>query len=242
MNLFRTFLVLFILSGMSAGMAMPMSTADKHEQVIKETRTVGSFTGIKVGGAFNVFIKQTGKSSVEVEADAEVISYITTEVDGSTLIIGMKKPPVKSWENVHTLNVYITVGELNTLSLSGAVEISTQSPLKGEILEMDVSGAVEADLNFQYRKITMELSGASELKLAGQVEVVTIEASGASELDAFGMDVKDLSIYASGATDAEVNASGTLKISASGACDVRYKGGANVNAYTSGASSVKKAD
>ncbi|MBE0649032.1 MAG: DUF2807 domain-containing protein [Bacteroidales bacterium] len=241
MNYFKTILAIFLLSGMSAAVAMPLSNIHKNESVQKETRDVGSFTGIKVGGAFEVFIKQSGTPGVVVEADSDILPYIVTEVNGGILKIGMKKSPPHQWNNVHTLNVYITVADLNALSLSGAVEITTQSEVKGENLEIEISGAVEADLNLNYQKLSMDVSGACEIKLSGQVQEFNIEASGASELDAFELNVKDLSLYASGACEANVNASGELKISASGACDVRYKGGASVNAHTSGACSVKQA-
>jgi len=239
MNQIKTILIIFLFSGMSAAIATPATNFHKNESIEKETRNVGSFTSIKVGGAFEVFIKQTGTPGVEVEADTDVLPYIVTEVIGGTLKISMKKAPPKLWNDVHTLNVYITVADLNALSLSGAVEITTKNAIKGEKLEIEISGAVEADLNLQYQKLSMDISGASEIKLVGQVQEVNIEASGASELDAFGLEVEDLSLFASGATEADVNASGQLKISASGACDVRYKGGASVNAHTSGACSVK---
>ncbi|MBL7137540.1 MAG: DUF2807 domain-containing protein [Bacteroidales bacterium] len=241
MNQIKTILIIFLLSGMSAAIAMPSTNSYKGESVKKETRNVGSFTAIKVGGAFEVFIKQTGTPGVEVEADADVLPYIITEVSDNILKIGMKKTPPKFMNDVHTLNVYITVADLNALSLSGAVEITTQNEIKGEKMGIDISGAVEADLNLHLQKLNMDISGASEIKLVGQAQEVNIETSGASKLDAFDFEVKDLSIYASGATEANVNASGVLKISASGACDIRYKGGASVNAHTSGASSVKQA-
>jgi len=240
MNLTRSVIFIFLLSGMSAVKGLPVNSFDKSESIEKETRNVAAFTNIKVGGAFEVFIKQTGTPGVVVEADSDVLPYIVTEVTGSTLKIGMKSPHPNTWNDVHTLNVYITVADLNALSLSGAVEVTTQSAIKGENIEMEISGAVEVDLNLQYQKLSMDISGASEIKLAGQVEEVNIGASGASELDAFELLVKDLSLTASGATEAYVNASGTLKISASGACDVRYKGNASVNAHTSGACSVKE--
>lgn len=241
-NQLRIMLVIFLLTGMSAAMAVPVTSLPSDKSVQKETRNVGSFTSIKVGGAFDVFIRQTGTPGVEVEADADIIQYITTEVHGGILQIGMKNPHPKFPNDINTLNIYITVADLNALSLSGAVEITTQSAVKGDNLEIEISGAVEAELNLQYQKLTMDISGASEIKLEGSAGEVNIEASGASELDAFGFDATNLSLYASGACDAKVNASGEMKISASGACDVRYMGGASVNAHTSGACSVKQAN
>ena len=185
-------------------------------------------------------MKQTGECSVVIEADEEILKYITTEVDGGTLKIGMKKPKPSCWNNVKTMNVYITVADLESIGLSGAVEFTTESKMKGDELGMEVSGATEVDLKLDYQKVKIVLSGASELDIEGQAQEVIVKSSGASEIDAFEFQVENLSVYASGACEAKVNATGTLKISASGACDVKYKGGASVDVHTSGVSSVKK--
>lgn len=233
-------LFIFILSGTNKAASVP-ELVDRNEAVKKESRSVGSFTGIKVGGAFEVFLRQTGTPAVVVEADEEIIPYIITEVEGNVLRVGMSKIP-HHWGDVHTLNVYIDVAELNSLEISGAVEISTQSQIKGESMEFDCSGAVEADLNLSVGTMDMELSGACEVTLKGDAQKVNISTSGASELDAGDFSVKEMEIFASGATEAGVNVTGTLKISASGACEINYTGGASVNAHTSGASSVRQKD
>jgi len=236
-------ITIFLLSGLTnlfAGCSMPAGKGP--DNVIKETRKVSDFTGIRVGGAFEVFITQTGSSSLVIEADEEIMEYITTEVSGGILKIGLKKAPPKCWDNVKTLNAYITVDDLKSLDLSGAVELTTENKIKGDEMEIEISGAVEADLNLELQELAMELSGASEVDIIGEAKDVEIKSSGASDINTYDFDVENLAIYSSGASDAKVSASGTLKVSASGACDVRYKGGASVNVHTSGASSVKKID
>ena len=238
-NQILTFVCIFLLSGMTSLFGAELSTP-KDDNVKKEKREVGSFTGIRVGGAFEVYVKQTGTCSVVIEADEEIMQYITTEVDGDILKIGMKKPKPSCWNNVNTLKAFITVADLESIDLSGAVEFTTGTKIKGETLNMDVSGAVEADLDLDVQTLQIEASGASELDIKGQAQEAIVKSSGASDMDAFDFQVENLSIYASGACDAKVHATGTLKVSASGACDVKYKGSASVNVHTSGASSVKK--
>ncbi len=136
----------------------------KGDNVKKEKREVGSFTGIRVGGAFEVYVKQTGTCSVVIEADEEIMQYITTEVDGDILKIGMKKPKPSCWNNVNTLKAFITVADLESIDLSGAVEFTTESKIKGDELVMEISGAAEIDLDLDVQKLKVEMSGASSVK------------------------------------------------------------------------------
>jgi len=238
-----TFLFLFILSGITSLFAGCHSFSHPgSESVKKETRQVGSFTGISVGGAFKIYVTQAATQSVAVEADEDIIEYIFTEVEDGVLEIGMKKCPGPAWNHVKTLNVYISVTELTSLDLSGAVEIKFENQVKTNELDLEISGAVEAELNLAVAALEMEMSGACELTLHGTGQNVNIQASGASELDAFEFVMQDLNLYASGANEANVNVSGNLKVKASGACDIRYKGSSRVDVYTSGASSVRKED
>ena len=120
-NQVLTFVVIFLLSGLTSLFGTELSTPKKGDNVIKETREVGSFTGIRVGGAFDISVKQTGKCSVVIEADDEIIKYVTTEVVNGTLKIGMKKSKPSCWNKVNTLKAYITVVDLESVDLSGAV-------------------------------------------------------------------------------------------------------------------------
>lgn len=242
-HIFLLLSAMLILSGTTTLFGESITLLDKSDQSVKkESRSVGSFTGISVGGAFDVYVKQTGSCSVEVEASEEIMEYITTTVEGNVLKIGMKKPPMKPWKNVETLKVYVTVDQLKSIDLSGAVELETTNAISGTDLQLGVSGAVEVDLNLTYGSLEGEISGAAEMKMEGTVEKMELNLSGASELDAFELKVSELALFASGASDAQVNVTGNLKISASGACDVRYKGNPGVNVHTSGASDVRKVD
>jgi hypothetical protein len=234
---------IFILSALRALFAAseaPWPATD--DPVIRETREAGAFTGIQVGGAFKIFITQTGTPSVEVEADEEIMPYIRTEVVDGILRVGLKKCPEVCMNHVKVLHVYLTVADLKSLDLSGAVEISCKNQIAVDNVRVDMSGAVEADLNFAVTGLEMELSGACEIDLKGTGQNLNIQASGASELNAFDFAAKAVNVFASGANETNVHASGTLKVKVSGACDVRYKGTATVDVYSSGASSVRRVE
>ena len=48
--------------------------------VIKETRSVSSFNGIEISGAFDVYLKQGTTEEVIIEADDNILPLIRTDV------------------------------------------------------------------------------------------------------------------------------------------------------------------
>lgn len=182
-----------------------------------ETRNVSGFKGIKAGGAINLDITFKPEYTVTVEADDNLLEYITTEVDGSALVIGIKD----SVSSKSKINIKITMPELTDLDISGA---STAN----------VSG-------FKGDKLVAGFSGASKAKIDGEVREFNGRASGASSIDAANLKAENADVNSSGASSITVNASGDLKADASGASKVLYIGDPkSLKQNASGASSVKK--
>jgi hypothetical protein len=208
----------------------------RAENIIKEERAIGSFTKLEVGGAFTVILTQGAQEKLLVEADADEIKKIKTEVSGSTLKIYTES----DWDvNFHEMTIYLTFKTLEYMDFSGAVEVKCESELSFTNLEMDVSGAAEIDLAIEANEFDAEFSGASEIDFRGKVTTGYFELSGASEFDAENLEFQDLSVEVSGASEAKVWATGNLKIDASGASSIRYKGNPKISLDESGASSVK---
>jgi len=204
---------------------------------VKEDRAVSNFSALDVGGAFKIYLTQGNEEKLTVEADADDMADIITEVVGSKLKIYTRS----GWHgNFHGMIIYLTFKQLDDIGFSGAVEVESQMPLSFEDLRMDISGAAEIKMDFTASKYDAEFSGASEVEFTGKCQKGYIELSGASEFDAENLEFTDLVIELSGASDTRVNATGELNIDASGASSVRYKGGAKVTVNSSGASSVKE--
>jgi len=236
------FLIMIMMSGgVVSACRIDHRTGDPKGDVVKQTRQVGPFSGIRVGGAFEVFIKQGAKQEVVVEAESDYIDNVKTRLSGNTLEIGMEQPP--RWGgDIDVLRVYVTVTDLTLLDLSGAVEIKSETRISTPKLDLEVSGAAEVNLDLAAQTMDMNLSGASELSFTGTAGDVRVDASGASEISAFEMAMTNLTMYGSGAVEAKVNVTGSLKANLSGACSIRYKGNPKLDAHSSGASDIKKAD
>lgn len=211
-------------------------TDQSKGNTIKEDRNVANFSKLDIGGAFKVYLSQGDSEKLVIEADADELKDIKTDVDGSTLKIYTEG----KWTNrYHDITIHLTFKNLDYIDFSGAVEVTGEGTLNFAELSMDISGAAEIQMALKADKFDAEFSGASEVEFSGTCKTGYFELSGASDFDAQNLEFQDLNIEVSGASEAKVWATGTLNIDASGASDIRYKGTPKVSIDESGASSVK---
>lgn len=229
------FLFLLLTSLTTSG-CMFVGGVDGNGNVVKETREISSFDALNVGGAFNIILTQGNSESLEIEADENLLPIIKTSVKGKTLYVTTEE----NIRNSKALNLYISFKVLERLDISGACDIESAHRLSFSTLKIEASGASEIDLDLTAEVLLCDYSGASEIELAGKVGECEFELSGASEIDAYDLVAGKIELKASGASEAKLHATESLKVRASGASSVRYMGNPNVDSNVSGAGSVKK--
>jgi hypothetical protein len=194
-------------------------TAQDKKEVIKEKRTLPAFTGISVGGAFEVYLTQGEPQEVIVETHANFMENVMTQVNGSTLDISSK-----GLKNIHELNVYITVPEVKSVEASGAAEVKGRSTVRADELDLSASGASELSMEIQVTQLKTNTSGAAEMKLAGTAENHSGDVSGAGSLNARELNTEKSYLTVSGAASAYVHASEEIAGDVSGAGELKYSG------------------
>lgn len=239
MRIFSMFLFVSLFVGITTLFAacnvIPAVHGDGN--VLKETRKVSAFDGIDVSGAFNVILKQGAIEEVTVEADANLLPIIRTEVVAGTLMIEIKKPT----HHVTVMKVYVTVKDLKQIDVSGAVDINTEGRITVPELSFDASGASDSKLDIAVQKLKLDCSGASKMKFSGTAVDVDMDLSGASDIFAYDMSAENFDIQISGAGNAQINVSKKIHAEISGAGSVRYKGSpTEVDQNVSGAGSITK--
>lgn len=205
--------------------------------VIKETRNVSGFSGIDVGGAFEVILIKANKEKVVLEIDDNLMPYVTTKVFGGILEIDNKK----NFRNPKELKVTIYYKSIDEIDLSGAASLFSEDVLKTESLEIDASGASYIELKLDIDYLEADFSGASKADFSGRAKSVEVETSGATVFRAVDLETESCEIDASGASVARIWVTKELSLEASGASSVRYKGSPNIDIISvSGAASVRK--
>ncbi len=211
-------------------------TIEGNGNVKKETRESAPFKSLEISGEFEVFITPNSYSSIEVEADENLMEHIETYVKGGTMHVSSEV----DFGKTRALNLYINLETLEKLEADGAVKISSKGLLKGRKVKLDFSGSVEADLSINADELEGDFSGACELNLSGNADEARFETSGAVEINAEEFKTQDCKVDMSGAGSARVFASQNLEIEVSGAAEVRYKGNpGNVTQDISGAANIK---
>lgn len=210
-----------------------------------DLRNVGSFHSINVSHAIDVVLKQGNEEAVVVSASEEKFrDQIKTEVKDGVLRIWYESKGLPKWNKDNPrLRAYISLKQLEVLTVSGACDVKVDGLLKGVKLKINLSGASQFKGELVYDQLQMEQSGASDSNVKGRVTDLFINASGASDFKGFDLQTVNCTAEASGASDIKITVSRDLKIEATGASDVEYKGTATISSMkTSGAGSVRKRD
>jgi putative autotransporter adhesin-like protein len=225
---------LFVL----AGRAQKTVIHDANAQV----RAVGSFHGIEVSSAINLYLSKGDQEAVVVSApDIKLRDRIRTEVVNGILKISLEKSHWSLGSN--KLKAYVSFTTLDQLVGSGASDILVDGVIAGDALNIDLSGASDFKGAVNVKELQLSQSGASDAKITGVVAgMATFHSSGASNIKGYDLVTQTCSIHASGASDIRITVNKELSAEASGASSIYYKGDGVVRDYhTSGASTVKKA-
>ncbi len=240
-KIFTAFLIATLYLGLSSLFAGCHYLAGTHGDgnVVKETRVVPTFDAIDLSGAWDVTLKQGANQELTVEADANIMPMVRTEVVNGVLRIDIKHPVGHTTK----MALYITVKALKNIDASGVVDIHTETRIAVPELAIDASGATDAKLELAVQKLSLDCSGASKIKLSGTAVGVRMDLSGASDIFAYELLSESCDLQISGAGNAQVNVSKKLAAEVSGAGSILYKGSpTDVSQNVSGAGSVRKAD
>ncbi len=231
----------------------------------RETRNVATFTKISFRIPGKLYLRQGAVQKVEIEGKKDVLKEIETEVDGGKLVIGKGSWITWSWGNSDEdqINVYITVKDIEALSVSGSgdlvgetkiisgdlnLNVSGSGSLKIEVeasgdLEADVSGSGDIDLKGKCKSFNSDVSGSGKVVMSMSIsEKADFGVSGSGKIMASGSAQKvKASISGSGkvlASDLVAN-NCEVRISGSGDVEINVKNELDANISGSGTVSYK---
>jgi hypothetical protein len=218
------------------------------------------FTRLDISHSFVVDIQPADEFRISVQVDRAVFEYLVVEKRGDTLHIGLENG--NTYINT-TQRATITLPSLKQVTLSGASQATIGVFAGAPSLELDLSGASQAELaTDNLQQATFDLSGASRVNGSLGAAVFKLKMSGASSVNLDGnapdldvnasagstVDLKDLPattarINLSGASTAFVDVSDRIDATLSGASVVTYLGSPKMgNLDISGGSTIRAAN
>lgn len=208
--------------------------------VITEIREIEEFHAIEVDYPAQVFVTQGSATSVEVEADDNLLPGLQTRVRNGTLEI-FYKADGGQWVNPSkTVKVMIVVKELDEMSFGSAGDLKLEG-VESDKLQISVSGAGNLDLkDIDVNVLSIDLSGAGNVVASGDADDFNLEISGFGSFNGKDLHTKTADIEMSGAGSASIWVDDELDAQISGAGSVNYYGSPAVTKQVSGVGSVSR--
>ncbi len=210
----------------------------------RETRNVSDFDKISYGLPGKLYFTQGSPQKVELVGDKEVLEEIETNVEGDRLILRREGKWFDwSWDDDDDLKVYITVPNLEALSVSGSGDALGQNLIKSDELDLKVSGSGNLTIEFDATgDVTARVSGSGDINVKGTSADFSSSVSASGKVLASSLQAGDCDFDISGSGRIEVNGtsrSARVQISGSGkvmasnlqtdVCQVKISGSGDVS-------------
>ncbi len=217
-NRFKILIFFIILTSINNNLVA--QTIKGNNDIVTKERDVSGFSGITISGVFDVFISQGEKESLKIETSDNVQKYIITDVRKGILNLQISG----NIKRLKTLNVYITIKELNSLIILGSNNVTISSALTTDNLEIYLSGDSNLSLNVAAKKIQCDITDEGTANFSGKVDFFDVRVADDAELNSFDLQTVSCKLKASGFSQVKINVVDKLDMIVTGDCNVYYKG------------------
>lgn len=203
-------------------------------QVTKKTLELPEFKSIYVNSNYTVYLKQTNKQEVKVEALADIYEATEIKVEDGVLMINVeRKPdaPNKSlWAKIDdiklnpTMKVYVSVQNINALQVNGRGKIISENSIASDDLEIGLTGSGSMDIDVKGKKISTDISGSGTIVLKGYATSNIISLSGPGILNGYNCELENATIKVGGSGMAEIMVSENMEAYIMGSGSIKHKG------------------
>ncbi|TDB63483.1 head GIN domain-containing protein [Arundinibacter roseus] len=206
-------------------------------RIQKERRPISGVREVRIDKGIDLYIKQGSQEVLVLEADENILEFITTDLDNGELRISLSRNFIRT----QNLKVHLTVRTLQRLHASGGADVYSEGVLRAEKMSCIAEGGSDIRLELDVKNLTVSSSGGSDAYLKGLAQSVKATASGGSDIKAGQLRADLVVVEASGGSDAYVYADMELTARASGGASVYYSGNPKkVLRSTSGGGDVTK--
>jgi hypothetical protein len=235
-----------------ATLAFMTVTLWSFAQVTKKTLELPEFKSIYNNSSYTVYLKQTNKQEVSVEALTEIYELTTITVENGALVINVdRKPdnPNKSvWAKIDdiklnpTMKLYVSVKNIGEVQVNGAGKVVSENSIAAGVLMLSVAGSGSMDLDIKGDIVKADVSGSGKIALRGYATSCDIVVSGSGTFSGFDCPLESSKTKISGSGFAELNVTNTLDAFVVGSGVVKHKGNTkNTTKKIYGSGSVDRA-
>jgi hypothetical protein len=202
----------------------------------KTTLNIDNFNELALSLNATVYLRQGSPQSVEVEAKESVIDNITREVRGDRWSIGFER----SMRNTGDITIWVTVSELEEISVSGSGKIIGKNALTAsDDLKLAISGSGSMQLDVTTEELSCVVTGSGNMSLSGRADEQRINISGSGDVRSYDLETKECVIRITGSGNSRVNVGDNLEATITGSGEVDYKGDPRIKSRIVGSGDVR---
>ncbi|MCF8379362.1 MAG: DUF2807 domain-containing protein [Bacteroidales bacterium] len=234
----RFILAFLFLALLGSCDAPPWGCIEGNGRIVTEERITGDFNKIVSSGSFVVDIRLSNETGVFVETDENLLPYIETNIQGSTLVLETRNDRcIKSRE---AILIYVDAVSIEKIKLSGSGTIFCDN-IVGETLEIELPGSGEiscSGLDLDYLLASLPGSGIIELGGTAATSEYTISGSGLIKAINLTTDKCYANIPGSGNIYTTVN--DLLDVEISGSGNLYYQGNPDIIQKITGSGNIRE--
>lgn len=230
-------------AGLVALVGGALNTFGGRPTTERQTRSVGPFTEVSLGGSSRVVLTQGSPQSVVVEGSRDDLAEFETEVTGPQLKLGYRRSSYSLFDHKSRgpIVVYVTAPTLTALRVGGSGRVEVQGPLKATALALDVAGSGNLLVpELTASRLETAISGSGDVRVAGRCPRQEIRISGSGSMQARELQSETCTVRISGSGGAHVFASRSAEASISGSGNVRVAGGGATSSTVRGSGRLVK--
>lgn len=215
-------------------LALCLVTSVSFSQVTKKALELPEFKSIYVNSNYTVYLKQTNKQEVNVEALTEIFSVSDIKVENGILMINIERKPEtpnKSlWAKIDdiklnpTMKLYVSMKNISELKVNSGGKIISENSLAASNLSLAVNGNGSMDVDIKGDIVKAEVSGSGSLALHGYATSVDALISGSGNINGFTCPIETAKVVVTGSGTCELNVTNTIDATVLGSGQVKHKG------------------
>ncbi|HRZ77670.1 MAG TPA: head GIN domain-containing protein, partial [Bacteroidales bacterium] len=189
-----------------------------NRDLTSEYRSVEPYSGLQSEGSWDVVMHYDTIHYVLIEAESNLLPYISTQVKGNDLIV--KTRDHRCINNRLPITIHVYTPELERASLEGSGNINIEQ-LSGNDAFLLISGSGDIQADIQASDLTARISGSGEMVLEGSCDYSEMEISGSGNIRAYNL--------VQGTCFATISGSGDMYLNVTTLLDVRILGSGDVH-------------
>jgi hypothetical protein len=236
--IYTTLFILLALIALILSMSGCMSERiEGNGDLISQDRPTQPFSEVVSQGSFSVVIIPADNTRVVVKAESNILPYLYTTSDGTTMTIGYKND-----YNIHEhypveVILYTPVFSSARLSGSGTIECSGFEPVN---LNLEISGSGNITADFHTENLMAAISGSGNMNLSGTATNSTLNVSGSGNLNSLELEQQYCIAGVSGSGNITTSVIKKLDAVISGSGSIYYVGNPAITNHINGSGKVIK--